>query len=424
MIKVFVLFFVFFGCLSQSFAQMPVSKEATIIEVVSSAEVYMEGVGIYRSDKKSRRKRKKDVRKVGVQQAMEDAKRAAIHFLLYNGTDPLLKSNEEIDRFSTIQADFFNPDTISELIVFSQAAPNKSVSLDDGEGVKVFLKLKVNTDFLRQLLEENLVIFSKQELVSELGYPQIMVLPVGDNNQSPLQLLTDSKNDQHAAGVVESYLTAKLYDVIIPSQLDDINQMVGAIKQVKNIKQDAVYQLALSIGSDIYLEYSIGQSKSAYDTDQMAVTLRAYETTTGRLLATQTGYSKPRVGELFLSIEEALLSALGSVEQRILKYWEEDLNRGVQYKVIATVVGENISDDKLETLQDDFFDSIDDVAMITKENIVTESTFDLSIWCDSEKYPNARKLYKALANSFEDKQRKFTLKQVNRNRKLLILEIK
>ena len=117
--------------------------------------------------------------------------------------------------------------------MFSQAAPNKSVSLDDGEGVKVFLKLKVNTDFLRQLLEENLVIFSKQELVSELGYPQIMVLPVGDNNQSPLQLLTDSKNDQHAAGVVESYLTAKLYDVIIPSQLDDINQMVGAIKQVK-----------------------------------------------------------------------------------------------------------------------------------------------------------------------------------------------
>ena len=50
---------------------------------------------------------------------------------------------------------------------------------------------------------------------------------------------------------------------------------------------------------------------------------------------------------------------------------EEDLNRGVQYKVIATVVGENIFDDKLETLQDDFFDSIDDVAMITKENIVT-----------------------------------------------------
>ena len=65
------------------------------------------------------------------------------------------------------------------------------------------------------------------------------------------------------------------------------------------------------------MEYSIGQSKSAYDTDQMAVTLRAYETTTGRLLATQTGYSKPRVGELFLSIEEALLSVLGSVEQRI-----------------------------------------------------------------------------------------------------------
>ena len=212
--------------------------------------------------------------------------------------------------------------------------------------------------------------------------------------------------------------------MIIPSQLADINQLVESIGAVKGVKSDAVYQLALGIGSDIYLEYSIGQSKSAYDTDQMSVTLRAYETTTGRLLATETGYSKARVGELFLSIEEALLSALTNVTQRILNYWTEDLQRGVQYKVIATVSSSDISEDKLQDIQNDFLDSADEISLQMKENVITETTFDVSLWCDNDEYSNARYLYKALVDVFEKKQRQLVLKQVNRNRKLLLLDIR
>ena len=42
-------------------ATVPVSKEATIINFVSPAEVYMEAVGIYKSGEKRKRKRRKDV---------------------------------------------------------------------------------------------------------------------------------------------------------------------------------------------------------------------------------------------------------------------------------------------------------------------------------------------------------------------------
>lgn len=418
------IFLMLFFLSGISFSSVPESKEAILIEVVSSSEVYMEGVGIYNSQEKSRRKRKKDVKKYGQQKAIDDAKKAAVYFLLFNGTDPLLADKDSIDRFLDIQDDFFAMETINELVVYTADQPDKIVVLNKGEGVKVYQKLKINHAYLRQLLEENLVIFSKQELVNELGFPQIIVIPVATDTQSPLDVLAASEQHQHAAGVIESYLTSKQYDVIIPSQLADINQLVESIGAVKGVKSDAVYQLALGIGSDIYLEYSIGKSKSAYDTDQMSVTLRAYETTTGRLLATETGYSKARVGELFLSIEEALLSALTNVTQRILNYWTEDLQRGVQYKVIATVSSSDISEDKLQDIQNDFLDSADEVSLQMKENVITETTFDVSLWCDNDEYSNARYLYKALVEVFEKKQRQLVLKQVNRNRKLLLLDIR
>ena len=43
------------------YPQMPVSKQATLIESISSAEVMIEATGIYKGKGKSDRKKKKDV---------------------------------------------------------------------------------------------------------------------------------------------------------------------------------------------------------------------------------------------------------------------------------------------------------------------------------------------------------------------------
>ena len=108
---------------------------------------------------------------------------------------------------------------------------------------------------------------------------------------------------------------------------------------------------------------------------------------------------------------------------RILNYWSQDLSKGIQYKIITSVNPEGLSPDKLQDVQDDFLDGIYDIARITKENAITDTTFDISIWCDHEQYPNARAVYKAITASFATKQNVLSIKQVNRNRKLLILNI-
>ena len=405
-------------------ATVPVSKEATIINFVSPAEVYMEAAGIYKSSEKRKRKRRKDVKRNGVQRAIQDAKKSAVYYLIFNGTDPLVSRADEIKRFNKISAEFFTVENIDNMVVYTKPQPKNVSSLDNGEGVKVFIELKANYDYIRKYLEENLVIYSKQELSEELGYPQIMVIPAKSAEQTPLDILKTNKQAQHAAGVIESFLTSKQYEVVVPTQIENINQLAESIQTIKKISNDPVYNLALQVGSDIYLDYSIGQSKSAYDTDQISITIRAYETTTGRLLATETGYSEPRVGEEFVSIEEAIVGAIVNIAQRINKYWEEDLYKGVQYKIITTISAKDISEDKLEEVHDDFFEVLEDVSQYLKENAVTEKTIDVSIWCNNDDIQSSRQLFRELKNEFRDKQNVLRVKVVNRNRKLLILDIK
>ena len=72
------------------FSQVPLSKEATLIEAVSSSEWLLEATGKYMSSEKSERKAKKDVVKNGITRATDDAKKAVVYFVLFGGTDPLI----------------------------------------------------------------------------------------------------------------------------------------------------------------------------------------------------------------------------------------------------------------------------------------------------------------------------------------------
>ena len=417
--------FLLMGMLSFSvFAYETISKEVTIVEVVSSTEFLMEAVGVYESNEKSRRRRKKDVKRYGKQRAIDNAKKAAVYYLLYNGSDPLLSDKESMERFEEIREEVFSPNFIDELVMYVDPKPSRVISINEGEGIKIINKIKINRAFLREMLEDNLVIYSHQELVQEIGYPQIMVIPAASGDKTALELLKSDKMNQHAAGVIESFLSSKRYDVIVPTQLETVSDLTESISVLDKAKKDPVYQLALRIGSDVYLEYSVASTKGAYETDKVSVTLRAFETTTGRLLGTETGYSKPRVGEEFVSVEEALLEAITNVTHRIMKYWEDDLYKGVQYKVILKIVADGISSDKLEDVQDDIFEGFEESALIVKENVVTDKTFDVTLWCNHEDIQNSRQLYKKLQSLFAERQKTLKISQVNRNRKLLYLQVK
>jgi hypothetical protein len=403
-------------------AELPQSKEAVILENPSSAEVILEAKGVYFSEKKYGFFKKRDVKKIGVSKASLDAKRAAVYYLLFNGSDPLIATPEESDRFRAISEMVFSDATINELVNNSGSQPKQVISLNKGEGIKVVLDVTVNVAYLRQLLEDNLVIFSKEELTRELGYPFVMVMPRAANNQDAIESLRTDKQAQHMAGVIESFLTSKQYDVIIPEQTDLTKSVANTLFQVDS-KGSSATMLAMSIGADVYLDFNVSTSKGNYGTDQVAVVIRAYESTTGRLLGTETAYSKQRVGSEFVSIEEAAQSALANVNERILSYWEDDINKGAQYKLLVSLKSQSWSDEKQEEVIEDLLNALHKVSERMKENTSSDEFLDITLWASTENYFSARDVYSAIRSEFSKSQKKLDTRLVFQNRKILAIEI-
>ena len=89
-LTLFIFFlFSFSLCTIEVLGSLPNSRVASILEVVSSSEILMEAQGHFSSQEKGKRKKRKEVKKIGIDLSVLDAKRAAIYYLLYDGTDPL-----------------------------------------------------------------------------------------------------------------------------------------------------------------------------------------------------------------------------------------------------------------------------------------------------------------------------------------------
>ena len=416
-ITIFLLIFA-----SLLFAQLPVSRQAKIVEVVSSSEIMIEATGIYKGKGKKSRHKKKDVDKKGLSKATLDAKRAAIYFLLFSGTDPLLSKEEEKQKFTSFESEFFQKDKLQNFLTYEDDALIKKVKTNGGEGLKVVKRFKINKDLLIRTLENFEIIISQSELTSSIGNPFIMVLPSVKKGESPIDKLRNNNSYKHAASVVESYLTAKQYEVLVPEQLASMENLNQAQLDLGDREEDFAYQLALSVGSDIYIEFSGVQEDAGYGTKKYAVTLRAFETTTARLLGTETGYSQGRKGELMVSIEEAMNDAIDKVLSRVNKYWKKDLDKGIQYKLVFNIASD-FDEDEVEEIQFALMDAIEEMSKNSKENVVTSQTMDYLIWCDPGKYDKSSKVYRYVKKYYKKEGSPGVLRKININRKMVLLKV-
>ena len=415
-----IIIFIFFSY--SIFSQSPNSKQALLIETISSSEVMIEATGIYNGLGKRDRHKKKDAKKNGLVRALEDAKRTAIYFLLFGGTDPLLKDREEQNNFQTHESFFYNIKNISKYITYEDSKLIKKINIDGGKGLKIVKRFKINKKILRSDLEIKNVIKTRSDLVSQLGNPLILVLPIVKKGESPINILLEDPTYRHAASVIESYLTSRQYDVVVPEQMEALEALNTAQLELGDREDDYAYQLALSIGSDIYIEFSGIEEKAGYGTNKYAANVRAYETTTSRLLGAETGYSQARKGELMLCVEEAMNDAVDKVLSRITTYWKEDLSQGVQYKLVLNMASD-FDEDQIEEIQFVLMDVLENMTNKSKENILTSQTMDYNIWCDPREYNKSSKVYRNLKKSFKSEDLEGSISKININRKMILLKV-
>ena len=203
-----------------------------------------------------------------------------------------------------------------------------------------------------------------------------------------------------------------------------MNEMALAQFMLDDMSDDYSYQLALSIGSDIYLTYGVNIESDKHNTKKATISVRAFETTTARLLGAETGYSPSSTEAPMALIESAINDGVDKVLSRITSYWKEDLSRGIQYKLTISI-SEDFGAEEAEEISFAFNDILDVIAKNGKykENIVTAQTLDYLLWCDPQRYDKANKLYQDIKRSFAKNQIEGNLGKVNINRKLLLLKI-
>jgi hypothetical protein len=390
-------------------SNLPLSREVTLIESTNPAEVMVLAIGIGEGKKKNL-----------TDSAILDARRAAVYFILLGGTDPLLQTQEERDKFTLAQEKVFATKQINRYISWESNTFESRVRIARGKKLRIQKHFKINKKLLREDLNADGVLI---EIEGPL--PFIMVIPEVPKGESPLERMHADPNLKKAAQVIESYLTARKYDVQVPEQAVALNELSDAIRFEQDVEEDYGYQLALSIGSDVYMTYTVEVVERKIGSSIVRkgiVGVRAFETTTARLLGTETGYSAERPSPKAVVIEEGLNDAVDKVLSRISAYWKEDLNRGVQYKLIFSIEGD-FDEDEREEIAFAISDLIEELCSGSRENVVTENTLDYLVWAKMDPFGKSSKLYRALKKSFPDKFEGGTLKSININRKLLLLKI-
>jgi len=421
-----LVFIVLFSTVSNSQKNLPISREATFLESYSPTEVTIRASGIGKNNA----------------QAELDGRRSAVYFVLIGSTDPILQTNEERMAFEKIQDEIFDENNIKRYISFETTEYEQRVKLSDGR-VKITKVYRVNKKLLTDDLIARNVIKPKEEITEAIGLPFIMVVPEAPKGVSPVDLLRSDRLLKKGAEVIESYLTARKYDVQVPEQMETLSELAQAQAGLKGVEEDYAYQLALAIGSDVYITYNVKVEKryvGSTEYRKAVVAARAYETTTARLLGTETGYSGEYAVPEEAVVEEAMNDAidkvlsrimaywkedltrgLDKVLSRIMAYWKEDLTRGLQFKLIFRITG-NFDEDTHDEILLATEQVLKKVCNRTKQNVVTDQTLDYIVWVNPQKYNSPLALFRDIRSGIES-QVPVKVRRISANRKMLILEI-
>jgi len=373
----------------------PTSREAVFKEAYSSSEVTIKATGIGKDDNATN----------------EDVLKVAVWFVLEGGTDPVLNTPDAKAAFGKLKSSFYEMSNIRKYITWEASKVDGQVKTS--QGIKRTKHVRVAKKLLQDDLSAQGVIKAVADLRDALGMPTIMVLPEVKSGETPIKVFDTNNLARHAAGVIESHLTAKQYDVIVPRAQDQLAQMTDMQGQLADQDQDPAYQLALTLGSDVYIVFS-----GVIQNSKASVVVKAYETTTARLLGTETGYSKPRPGvNMEPLVEEAIADAIDKVLQRITNYWTEDLKKGVQYKVIFKF-DRTVPKAAIQDIQDDISGVLDD-NFKTKENIITDKTMDFIVWAKPGEFDKSSKIERFIRREVQSAK----ISKINVNKKLLILKV-
>lgn len=408
----------------QLYAQgnLPESRQATFIEAVTADEVLIKSKGVGGKSGMFGFKEEESVKLAEI-----DARKSAVYLVVYGGAglDGLVRSDDDKRKFAPVEQELFATDNVQKFIAWEANSFESRVKLAGGEKIRVEKQFRINRAAIMNFLVDRRVIAKLEDVTEEIGLPTLMALPEVKPGQNPLEELRSNAVLKQGASVIESYLTQKKYNVVAPEQAQQLYEQQKAQLNLKGHEEDISYMIALSVGSDIYVSYTITvdtRKVGSSDVRKVSVSIRAFETTTARLLGVETGYSEESAAPATALVEAAMTNALNNVISRINSYWQDDLKNGAQYKIIFTIVGQFDQDTKYD-IADAAAKTLKKIAGRVKENVVTDNTIDYLAWIQDKDMQSPSTLFRELRREFNANFSQGKLKQITLNRKLIVVGV-
>lgn len=300
LVLMLVLALCFAGCSNKcdfKKQQTPALYEATFVESSGTGEMMIKATGIGCS----------------VEEALEEAKKTAVWFVLEGGDKPILKTQAEKTRAYGLEMQMYaNP--VKYIRWISDIKSKKK----EGGKTKVTYLFKIDVAMIQQELAAAEIITSTEDLGESMGLPTVSVF-------------ADKGGDfaKTAVSALQEYFQDNSFEVYKAAQGDTVNKIVAKMAALEGAETDPMHDMALSLGTDVYAKVNYSGSGS-----KASVAVEVFETASGKMLGTTTGFSaERRVSDANALVQEAVNDAGAKVVSQIRKEWMEMVKKGKPFKV-------------------------------------------------------------------------------------------
>lgn len=250
--------------------------------------------------------------------------------------------------------------------------------------------------------------------------PVIMVLPAANGKGlSGMQQVSSNPFSKAAMDGLNDYLAKKHYEVKSLEGSSELEHIVQLQNDIAGNEEDLAYLASLTLNADIFIKFSGSMDNNGFVT----VELKAYESTTARLLGSQSSsidsHGRTSPVDMQANLKTAAKKAMPSVEKQILSYWNDDLQYGTQYKVIMNISG-SYEATQLEDLQDRITQSLKEKFPKVKVNSMTAKTLDLVVYAHAAEFEDVNEVYRTIRETLRPMAES---KKQNITKKLIVMEI-
>lgn len=295
--------------------------------------------------------------------ALKEAKMNAMWIVIQT----LAQTDEEKAKVESRKQDIFSQ--VDRFVMMRKIVSRQNTPED---------KIKIGIDAVvrKKMLEDYLVsigaIKKREELIEKLDNPSIVVIPS--------DIVRKEGWTEFVANEINAYLTTKKFEVLNPETLDKLYEMAQQIEKIEGLPDDPTAKIALSVGADIYITFEGKVEQGAVGSDKTikaAASVKAFETTTARMIGSSTGFSKELVagpGKDRVVLAEAVRDAIDKVLTQVMDYWKSDIKDGKQYLIFVYGDFSNLEKQK------PVVDAVKSISSKYKRETATQKFMSFRLW--------------------------------------------